>query len=584
MLGRDSLTVRFYRALERAVSALASSSPVGTPSQRREVALLDASRLLFLAVPRGEGLAGRRSRRSSRVTSIDAWRRGGRFRDRVLRPLFFGTLNTPFSRRARTARAFGRVPFLNGGLFARTRVERALRGLAFSDDAYGALLFDVFGQYRFTAREETSHLDGGGRRSRDARPSVRVADGVARSAGAPARSSRRFSLVERVATSALAAALQTTARARSPESRCRRPARDTPRVGRASHGARPGVRIGRVSRARARARRRRCGRRSATAATCSDDPPRRAHALDLRRRRQPDGGLAVRAATLAVGGDRERRVADPLAVHPLPNLDRNIRVGDALVRPRVRRRRGRRVATASRLRGLRERYARATGRRKATLPAPARARRARVRRRGASATSCASVARRRRDVLVRAARARPVRRPISAVARRATRRRRAALGRAASLRALRRRIVDGGALPFSFATHFADVATRGGFGLIVGNPPWVRLHRIPRIAARRLSARVRRGAGRGVGARRARRRRRTRIRGAGRRRGAVRRAFAASCSRPAGRSRLLASGQAVALARRRWRAATALDAVGARARRGSRAMRPARSTPRSIRR
>src|SRR5262249_902359 len=46
-------------------------------------------------------------------------------------------------------------------------------------------------------------------------------------------------------------------------------------------------------------------------------------------------------------------------------------------------------------------------------------------------------------------------------------------------RAARRRIASGGALPFSFDVHFADVAARGGFSLIVGNPPWVRLHRIP---------------------------------------------------------------------------------------------------------
>jgi hypothetical protein len=51
--------------------------------------------------------------------------------------------------------------------------------------------------------------------------------------------------------------------------------------------------------------------------------------------------------------------------------------------------------------------------------------------------------------------------------------------RAAAARALRRRIVAGGALPFSFPVHFADVAARGGFDLVVGNPPWVRLHRIP---------------------------------------------------------------------------------------------------------
>jgi hypothetical protein len=55
------------------------------------------------------------------------------------------------------------------------------------------------------------------------------------------------------------------------------------------------------------------------------------------------------------------------------------------------------------------------------------------------------------------------------------------------LRALRRergRILDGGALPFSFGAFFADAQSNGGFDAVLGNPPWVRVHRIP--AALRL--------------------------------------------------------------------------------------------------
>ena len=54
---------------------------------------------------------------------------GRSFQHRVLLPLFFGTLNTLLRMRASAARAFGRVPFLNGGLFARTPLERRLREL-----------------------------------------------------------------------------------------------------------------------------------------------------------------------------------------------------------------------------------------------------------------------------------------------------------------------------------------------------------------------------------------------------------------------------------------------------------------------
>ena len=55
-------------------------------------------------------------------------------------------------------------------------------------------------------------------------------------------------------------------------------------------------------------------------------------------------------------------------------------------------------------------------------------------------------------------------------------------------RSRRRALLAGSALPFSFVTHFADVAADGGFDVVIGNPPWVRVHRIPadaRAALRR---------------------------------------------------------------------------------------------------
>jgi hypothetical protein len=57
------------------------------------------------------------------------------------------------------------------------------------------------------------------------------------------------------------------------------------------------------------------------------------------------------------------------------------------------------------------------------------------------------------------------------------------------LRALRRdlaRLGDGGPLPFSFATFFADAQAAGGFDVVLGNPPWVRLHQIPPAVRQRF--------------------------------------------------------------------------------------------------
>src|SRR5204863_7834633 len=44
----------------------------------------------------------------------------------------------------------------------------------------------------------------------------------------------------------------------------------------------------------------------------------------------------------------------------------------------------------------------------------------------------------------------------------------------------------GAALPFSFSAHFSDLAATGGFDIVVGNPPWVRVHRIAESSRQRL--------------------------------------------------------------------------------------------------
>jgi hypothetical protein len=50
---------------------------------------------------------------------------------------------------------------------------------------------------------------------------------------------------------------------------------------------------------------------------------------------------------------------------------------------------------------------------------------------------------------------------------------------ARELRVRRRTVLAGGALPFAFAAHFPDAARAGGFDVVLGNPPWIRVHHIP---------------------------------------------------------------------------------------------------------
>ena len=179
----------------------------------------------------------------------------------------------------------------------------------------------------------------------------------------------------------------------------------------------------------------------------------------------------------------ERRMS---AVPPLPNLDCNVRVGDALAGdafsspPSL-------VGPPAALAAVRLRYARATGARKATLR---RTLDREERRRAIAAIDRRLAAlraeRRERVIAMRSVDLFGSRGGVATLKRGdslALRR------RAGALRRERERIAAGGALPFAFATHFGHVHARGGFGLVVGNPPWVRLHNIP--AATRASLRER---------------------------------------------------------------------------------------------
>ena len=180
----------------------------------------------------------------------------------------------------------------------------------------------------------------------------------------------------------------------------------------------------------------------------------------------------------------ESEETDGMRVPPLPNLDRHIRVGDSLSGDAFEELRG---AGGSAIARMRQRYARATGARKRTLErALQRTERAfALAHVGEQIQRCAA---RRRDLLsamrgrdLFGERVRPTPQDVARLARERT--------RARELSARRRTLRSGGALPFAWATHFPDVAQRGGFDLVIGNPPWVRLHRIPADARAALRSR-----------------------------------------------------------------------------------------------
>jgi SAM-dependent methyltransferase len=457
VLGRDALTRRFYRALQTQVGALADTVPaVVDRDDARGIALLYASRLLFLCFLEAKNwLNGDRAFIAGRFD--DCMRSGGHFHGRVLLPLFFGTLNTPPARRALVARAFGRIPFLNGGLFTRTAQERRAGRWQFPDERLGALLEQLFQRFRFVAREDSATWSEA---SVDPEMLGRAFESLM------ASTQRRTSgvyytpheLVSRVAEHALSAALVAPTLRQVRDLRVLDPA-----CGSGAFLVYVLERLGDL--------RRELGETGPIAAIRRDVLARSVFGVDL----NPTAvWLCELRLWLSVVIESDEQ--DPLRVPPLPNLDRNIRTGDALAGAAFSHEAGALVGSA-RVVELRRQYMRATGVRKQSLARTLdREERRRVVAQVDREIHSTQYARAELLVVQRARDLFGQRVPTSAESKRELKRLRELLR---SSRKERRRIADGGALPFSFAAFFADAQARGGFDVVLGNPPWVRLHRIP---------------------------------------------------------------------------------------------------------
>ena len=491
ILRRDALSGRFYRALESAVTRLASTaSGSASTGERRELALLCASRCIFLAFLEAKGwLNGDQNFLIGHVTT--RLELGGRIHERLLRPLFFGTLNTPVSRRAAAARAFGRIPFLNGGLFSPTALEKRRHTVRFDDDALVALIGDLLDRYRFTAHEDSTAWSEA---AVDPEMLGRAFESLM--AADDRRKSGAFytppGLVDQVVRDAFACAL---------------PALPIHLLS-GDDGADVLCDVQRGAlRAQIRALRLldpACGSGAFLV-----------HALerlaDLLRRLGDMRALhVVRRETLtrSIFGVDQNPMAvwlcelrlwlsvviecpetNVAAVPPLPNLDHHVRVGNTLAGGGFEFAAHGGRAGAGRLALLRYRYTRATGRRKSSLGL-ALDREERLRALSETERRALIVRRERLDTIQRL-RARDL---FGDRARRSaadTRELSLLRNRQRELASQRRRLELGGALPFRFATHFADVGSDGGFSVVIGNPPWVRPHAVEPHERERLRAEFR---------------------------------------------------------------------------------------------
>ena len=489
LLGREALSRRFYRILEQRVRALADSLDIASATDRAELALLCVSRLLFLSFLEAKGwLDGDHAFLARHFDACMAT--GGRFHRRILLPLFFGTLNTPVRDRADVARRFGAVPFLNGGLFAKSALERRYASARFSDDAMGALFGQLLGAHRFTAREGQAEWTEA---AIDPEMLGRAFESLM--AARERRASGAFytpqAMVTHVTDKALIAALcddavreddlQTALRGEQlghhASERLRARLRTftvlDPACGSGAFLVFVLERLALLHRATGDAR--------GMAAIRRDVLARAIHGVDVNPTAVWLCELRLWLSVVIESG--ETRMS---AVPPLPNLDCNVRVGDALSGeaftepPSL-------VGPPAVLVRLRERYVRAAGPRKAPLRR-ALAREERRRALAAIDRELAALTAQRRERLhgQRASDLFDERIKPSAEERSEMRKQRL---RAAALRRERHRIADDGALPFSFPSHFGAAHARSGFDLVIGNPPWVRLHNIPVAARIALKAR-----------------------------------------------------------------------------------------------
>lgn len=491
-LASEAVTPRFFRAfratLERFTDAL--PAPAGR-ADRHALALTTLTRVLFLYFVQAKGWLDQ-DRRYLPALLERAMAARRHFHRTALHLLFFGVLNRPARDRSPAARALGQLPFLNGGLFEPTALERRSGPALWSNAVWRDAFDDLFERFRFSVREDDSGdlvapdmlgrvfegvMDPDERRTSGSyyTPAALVRELVR--AGLEAALAGRFGLTPEAAARWVYDGI---APPRAP---------DISGITVLDPAAGSGAFL--LGALEELAALRRAAGEGPPAAVKRDVLARSLYGVDLLP-------TAVRLTELrlwlALVSDDES--TDLGRVAPLPNLDGHVRQGDALLDP---------LALALSL----------AGPNRPPGPGPAEVRRltaARARlfgvvgeaKRRALAELAATENALARDMvarataglerlvaeLVEAARSRDLfggRRGLTGAERARLARLRAARR---DLRAVSRRLASQGGAPFfAFESHFGDITAGGGFDVVVGNPPWVRGERLPARVRETLGAR-----------------------------------------------------------------------------------------------
>ncbi|MGE5144965.1 MAG: DNA methyltransferase, partial [Acidobacteriota bacterium] len=152
-LASEAVSNRFFRAfrtaLERFTDRLAQPH---NRADRHALALTALTRVLFLYFVQEKGwLDG--DRRYLPKLLDHALARGRHFHRSAFHPLIFGALNRPAAERSTTMLVLGRIPFLNGGLFEPTPLERRVGPVVWSNADWREAFDDLFERFHFSVAE-----------------------------------------------------------------------------------------------------------------------------------------------------------------------------------------------------------------------------------------------------------------------------------------------------------------------------------------------------------------------------------------------------------------------------------------------
>jgi hypothetical protein len=157
VLDRSRVSARFFRdvvAIRDLVARHFTGVPRSAGELRNALALLLLSRLMFLYFLQRRGVLDSDPQFLPRL--LGEWRGSARrttFYRGQLRTLFFGVLNRQPAERTARARTLGVLPYLNGGLFELHRLEATHRQLDVPDVVMQRVFSDLLEKYRFTSSD-----------------------------------------------------------------------------------------------------------------------------------------------------------------------------------------------------------------------------------------------------------------------------------------------------------------------------------------------------------------------------------------------------------------------------------------------